>query len=119
MKVNEVVDALSALAQPSRLEVFRLLVRRGADGLPAGEIAERLKLPATTLSFHLAQLARTGLLTATRRGRSIVYAADYARMQELVGYLVENCCAEGSCGPIRIERKTHDGDEQGRARRRG
>ena len=104
------VEALGALAQPTRLELFRVLVRRGPAGLPAGAIAERLGIPATTLSFHLSQLTRTGLLTARRDGRSIVYAADYARMQSLMAYLTENCCQEGGCAPAEPaakERKSH------------
>jgi ArsR family transcriptional regulator len=110
MEQHEVVDALGALAQPSRLELFRLLVRRGPAGLPAGEVAERLGIPATTLSFHLSQLTRAGLLTARRAGRSIVYAADYGRMNVLMLYLTEHCCEEGACappGPRPKERKTH------------
>ena len=117
MKSDEVVGALAALAQPSRLELFRLLVRRGPEGLPAGEIASRLGIPPTTLSFHLAQLTRTSLLRATRMGRSIVYAADYDRMRELLGFLTENCCVEEASELVRLERKK-DGDEERRPRRR-
>jgi ArsR family transcriptional regulator len=110
MEPGEVVEALGALAQPSRLELFRLLVQRGPAGLPAGEIASRLGIPATTLSFHLSQLTRAGLLQAQRQGRSIVYAADYGRMQDLLAFLTRNCCQETSCAPIEIrpkERKSH------------
>jgi DNA-binding transcriptional ArsR family regulator len=123
MKTDEVVDALSALAQPSRLELFRVLVRRGPDGLPAGQIAARIGIPATTLSFHLAQLTRAGLLRARRDGRSIVYAADYERMGSLVEYLSQNCCQETGCAPgpepARDERKAeHGGEPRGSRRRR-
>lgn len=92
--------ALGALAQESRLAVFRLLVRRGPAGLAAGEISERVGVPPTTLSFHLAQLSRSGLVTSRREGRSILYAADYGGMQTLLSFLVDNCCRDGAgCAP--------------------
>jgi DNA-binding transcriptional ArsR family regulator len=100
MDAKGAVTALGALAQQSRLEVFRLLVRRGPSGLAAGEISERVGVPPTTLSFHLAQLSRAGLVTSRREGRSILYAADYGGMQGLMGFLTENCCQEGGCGPL-------------------
>jgi DNA-binding transcriptional ArsR family regulator len=84
------------LAQETRLELFRRLVRRGPEGLAAGEIAEALEIPKPTLSFHLAALERAVLVGSTREGRSIVYAADYGAIAELVGFLYENCCGEGS-----------------------
>jgi DNA-binding transcriptional ArsR family regulator len=121
MESSLVVEALGALAQPSRLELFRLLVRRGPAGLPAGEIAERIGIPSTTLSFHLSQLTRAGLLTARRQGRSILYAADYARMRALMLYLTENCCQEGGCAPApspQKERKTHGARPRASRRRR-
>ena len=121
MESSTVVEALGALAQPSRLELFRLLVRRGPAGLPAGEIAERIGIPPTTLSFHLSQLTRAGLLTAQRQGRSIVYAADYARMRGLMLYLTENCCQEGGCtppSPPQKERKSHGARPRAPRRRR-
>jgi len=93
METENAVAALSALAQQNRLEVFRLLVQAGRDGLPAGQIAERLKLAAPTLSFHLAQLKHAGLVQVRRDGRSLIYAADYGGMNELMGFLTENCCA--------------------------
>lgn len=120
MEVDEVVEALGALAQPSRLALFRLLVRRGPAGLPAGDIAARLGIPATTLSFHLSQLTRASLLEARRQGRSIVYAADYGRMRELMAFLTEQCCEEGACAPAEPrsrERKSHG--SQSRDARRG
>lgn len=86
------VERLAALAQPTRLRIFRLLIEAGREGLAAGAIAERLGLAAATLSFHLAQLSRAGLLTSEREGRSIIYRADYAAMQGLIGYLTRNCC---------------------------
>jgi ArsR family transcriptional regulator len=92
MKKTEIVAALAALAQDTRLDVYRMLVQAGADGLAAGQIGERLELPSPTLSFHLAQLKHAGLVTHRRDGRSIIYAANYPAMNGLLGYLTENCC---------------------------
>jgi ArsR family transcriptional regulator, arsenate/arsenite/antimonite-responsive transcriptional repressor len=97
MKSSDAVDALSALAQENRLDAFRLLVQAGPEGLPAGEIAERLKLAAPTLSFHLAQLRHAGLIHQRREGRSLIYAANYDGMTALMGFLTENCCGGQSC----------------------
>lgn len=101
MEVSEAAAGLAALAQESRLAVFRLLVQRGPRGLPAGEIAERLRIPAPTLSFHLAQLVHASLVRSRREGRSIIYAADYEGMQKLMGFLTEHCCREDAdaCAP--------------------
>jgi DNA-binding transcriptional ArsR family regulator len=100
METTDAVAALGALAQDSRLTVFRLLVRMGPQGLPAGEIAERLKIAPATLSFHLAQLRQAGLVTMKRDGRSLIYSADYDGMNELMGFLTENCCAGATdCRP--------------------
>jgi DNA-binding transcriptional ArsR family regulator len=105
MDVKGAVDALSALAQESRLAVFRLLVRRGPAGLPAGEISERVGVPPTTLSFHLSHLSRAGLVSSRRAGRSILYAASFAGMQELMSFLLENCCQEdGGCATPETKR---------------
>jgi DNA-binding transcriptional ArsR family regulator len=93
MEMTDAVAALGALAQDSRLTVFRLLVRTGPQGLPAGEIAERLKIAPATLSFHLAQLRQAGLVTMKRDGRSLIYSADYDGMNGLMDFLTENCCA--------------------------
>lgn len=95
MEKYDVLDALAALAQESRLDVFRLLVRAGGAGLPAGEIAAELGLPSATLSFHLSQLRHAGLVRCRRRGRSLIYAAEYSAMNDLIGYLTENCCEGG------------------------
>ena len=92
--MENAVAALGALAQETRLAVFRLLVRVGPGGLAAGEIARRMDLPAATLSFHLSQLSHTGLIAATRNGRSIRYAADYEVMGGLMDFLQDNCCQE-------------------------
>jgi DNA-binding transcriptional ArsR family regulator len=102
MKSSEVVPALAALAQENRLEVFRLLVQAGPGGLSAGRIAERLGIVAATLSFHLAQLRNTGLVQVRRDGRSLIYAADYRRMNALVAYLTENCCGRDTVAQRRL-----------------
>ena len=94
MDLKSAVGALGALAQESRLQVFRLLVQRGPTGLPAGEISQRVGVPATTLSFHLSQLSHAGLVTSRREGRSIIYSADYPSMLDLMEFLMKNCCQE-------------------------
>lgn len=93
------IAALGALAQEHRLALFRLLVQAGDPGMPAGAIAEALGVPNSSLSFHLAQLSRAGLVRQKRRHRSIIYSADYQAMNALVGYLLENCCAGAACAP--------------------
>jgi ArsR family transcriptional regulator len=93
------VGALAALAQKHRLALFRLLVQAGEEGMPAGAIAEALGIPNSSLSFHLGQLKRAGLVRQQRQHRSIIYSADYAAMNALVGYLLENCCAGAACAP--------------------
>lgn len=91
---------MSALAQETRLAIFRTLVDAGPDGMAAGAIAERLRVPAPTLSFHIAQLERAGLVGSRRAGRSILYAAHFPAMQALIGALTESCCAgdPAACG---------------------
>ena len=101
MEAIEAVKALSALAQPSRLAAFRLLVAAGPVGLAAGAIAERLALPAPTTSFHLAQLAHSGLVRSRPEGRFVIYAADFERMQALIGFLTDNCCEGAACAVAR------------------
>lgn len=92
MEKTDVITALAALAQETRLDIFRLLVQAGADGMPAGRIGERLGLPSATLSFHLNQLKQARLITFRREGRSLIYAAEYTAMNGLLAYLTENCC---------------------------
>jgi ArsR family transcriptional regulator, arsenate/arsenite/antimonite-responsive transcriptional repressor len=92
MKKSLVIEALGGLAQDTRLDIFRLLVQRGPEGLAAGVIGERLELPLPTLSFHLAQLKHAGLVNARRESRSIIYSANYKMMNDLLAYLTENCC---------------------------
>lgn len=89
---SDAIAALAALAQDSRLDIFRLLVQAGPVGLPAGRIGERLGLPSATLSFHLSQLRHAGLVMFRRESRSLIYAAEYSTMSKLLGYLTENCC---------------------------
>ncbi|WP_036289631.1 helix-turn-helix transcriptional regulator [Methylosinus sp. PW1] len=92
MEKNDAIAALVALAHESRLDIFRLLMQAGPEGLPAGKISERLGLPSTTLSFHLNQLKHADLVTFRRDGRSLIYSAAYPVMNALLAYLTENCC---------------------------
>lgn len=92
MEEKQALGALAALAHATRLAVFRLLVRQGPDGMPAGEVAQRLDVAASTLSFHLKELERAGLIRATRQQRQILYAADYAGIRELLTFLLRDCC---------------------------
>ena len=98
MEANSVVRALGALAQEHRLAAYRLLVQAGPEGLAAGTLAERLGVPPSSMSFHLAQLTHAGLVEHRRQSRSIIYSADYPTMNGLLAFLTENCCAGGSCG---------------------
>jgi ArsR family transcriptional regulator len=112
MEMTDAVEALSAIAQETRLRIYRLLVEAGPRGLPAGQIGEQLDLPPATLSFHLAHLARAGLARNRQEGRFVIYAADFQNMNALVGYLTDNCCGGRSCTPsvqrIVPKGKTHD-----------
>jgi ArsR family transcriptional regulator len=97
MKADAAVTRLAALAQETRLAVFRLLVQKGPEGLCASDIQARLKLAAPTLSFHLKELTAAGLLESRQQGRFIYYAPDYDAMNALLGYLTENCCGGRAC----------------------
>jgi ArsR family transcriptional regulator, arsenate/arsenite/antimonite-responsive transcriptional repressor len=101
MKNAAAVEALGALAHEHRLALYRLLVEGGAEGLPAGAIAERLKIAPSSLTFHLQHLQRAGLINQRRASRHLIYAADFAVMNALVAYLTENCCGSsaGQCAP--------------------
>jgi DNA-binding transcriptional ArsR family regulator len=92
MKKSAVIGALGALAQETRLDIFRLLVQKGPEGLPAGDIATRLGQPSPTMSFHLNQLRFAGLVSSRRESRSIIYSANFKAMSDLLAYLTENCC---------------------------
>src|SRR3990170_2421765 len=97
METKQAVQALSALAQDTRLGIFRLLVQAGPEGMPAGQIGEKLDLAPATLSFHLAGLTRAGLARSRHEGRFVIYSADYTAMNALVGFLTENCCQGAKC----------------------
>jgi DNA-binding transcriptional ArsR family regulator len=94
------VAALAALAHEARLDIFRLLVKTGPEGMVVGDIAASLGIPGATLSFHLGQLQHAGLVRARRDGRQLIQTADFARMNGLVSYLTENCCAGQACAPV-------------------
>jgi ArsR family transcriptional regulator, arsenate/arsenite/antimonite-responsive transcriptional repressor len=99
MEKIEVVAALAALAQDNRLDVFRLLVEAGPEGMPAGAVATALDLAPNTLTFHFDRLRAAGLVTVRRDGRSMIYAAQFETMNSLLGYLTDNCCGGVSCAP--------------------
>lgn len=100
MEKKGAIGALGALAQETRLDVFRLLVTQGLAGLPAGAIAERLDVLPASLTFHLKELQHAGLITQRRLGRQLIYAAEYGAMTDLLAYLTENCCGRGeACAP--------------------
>lgn len=102
MEVQNAVGALAALAHPGRLEIFRLLVRAGQDGMAAGDIARTTDTLPNTLSTNLGILANAGLVTSRRDGRSVIYAAGYDRMRDLLAFLMEDCCAGRAeiCAPL-------------------
>jgi ArsR family transcriptional regulator, arsenate/arsenite/antimonite-responsive transcriptional repressor len=102
METSSVVRALGALAQESRLAVFRFLVETGPDGLPAGQIAERLGIAPSSLSFHMKELTYANLVTVEQRGRFMIYSANYAAMNELLSFLTENCCGGNPCTSVRV-----------------
>lgn len=113
METKRAVQALSALAQDTRLAIFRLLVQAGPEGRAAGQIGDELDLAPATLSFHLAGLTRAGLAQSRQDGRFVIYSADFTAMNALVGFLSENCCGGAACNPT-----TGDKDETpARARR--
>jgi DNA-binding transcriptional ArsR family regulator len=100
METKNMLAALAALAQESRLAIFRLLVETGPEGLPVGQIADALGLANATLSFHLKELSNAGLLVAAPNGRSIIYSANFSTMNGVIDYLNENCCAGASCASV-------------------
>jgi DNA-binding transcriptional ArsR family regulator len=99
METTQAVQALSALAQETRLGIFRLLVQGGPDGMAAGQIGEKLDLAPATLSFHLAGLTRAGLAQSRQDGRFVIYTANFENMNTLVAFLTENCCGRAACAP--------------------
>jgi DNA-binding transcriptional ArsR family regulator len=99
MKLDDAAARLEALGNPTRLKIYRILVRAGDDGLPVGRLQDRLEIAASTLSHHLKALVTVGLVTQTREGTTLVCRTNYNLMRGLVDYLVEECCAEGICPP--------------------
>ncbi len=99
MKITDAATQLEALGNPTRLAVFRLLVRAGEAGLPVGRIQQRLDMPASTLSHHLKTLCATGLVRQTRERTTLICTADFKLMRGLVAFLVAECCAESACAP--------------------
>ncbi len=99
MEKSDVVAALSALAQDNRLDVYRLLVQAGPEGMPAGAVAAALDLAPNTLTFHFDRLRTAGLVSVRRDGRSMIYAAKYETMTALLAYMTENCCGGVTCSP--------------------
>src|SRR5262244_3095571 len=127
METTDAVAALAALAQDNRLDVYRLLVQAGPEGMPAGAVAEALDLPPNTLTFHFDRLRIAGLVTVRREGRSMIYAAQFETMNALLGFLTENCCGGASCTPAAVsaspresaprcqpERKSHEATARSR-----
>src|ERR1700742_4412441 len=104
MEKADAIAALAALAQDNRLDVFRLLVQAGPEGMPAGAVAEALGLAPNTLTFHFDRLRTAGLVTVRREGRSMIYAARYETMNDLLGFLTDNCCGGVSdkCAPAAV-----------------
>jgi len=114
MKTLQVIDALGALAHEHRLAIFRLLVERGPEGLSAGRIADRVGLVPSSLTFHLQNLQRAGLITQQRISRQLIYSADFDAMNGLIGYLTENCCSQSdsecgtACKPVATAAKVRN-----------
>ncbi len=120
MKTAAVIGALAALAHEYRLAIYRMLVEQGPDGLPAGVIGERLGLQPSSLTFHLQALHRAGLVSQARASRQLIYSADYAAMNGLVGYLTDNCCAaaDGACATTCVPVRTSKPGRSSRPARR-
>ena len=117
METTQAIQALSALAQTTRLAIFRLLVKAGPEGLAAGAIGEKLDLAPATLSFHLAGLTRAGLARGRQDGRFILYSADFQNRTGLVAYLTENCCVMSACAPAACQPANAKGDVDEKATR--
>jgi DNA-binding transcriptional ArsR family regulator len=118
VETTQAVSALGALAQPSRLAAFRLLVAAGPEGMAAGAIGEKLNLPPATLSFHLAGLTRAGLAQSRQEGRFVIYTANFDSMNSLVAFLTENCCGGASCAPAACKpSEGADNEKTARSRR--
>ncbi len=118
METKQAIQALAALAQESRLAIYRLLVETGPAGLAAGAVGEKLDLPPATLSFHLAGLVRAGLAQSRQEGRFVIYSVNFERMNALVDYLTENCCSGAACAPAACQPKGAKDETLSRTRRR-
>ena len=121
METRQAIESLGALAQDTRLAIFRVLVQAGPEGMAAGRIGEKLDLAPATLSFHLAGLARAGLARSRQEGRFVIYSADFDNMNALVAFLTENCCGGAACAPAACPPATTKGNTDEalpRARRR-
>ena len=105
IKAPEALDAFGALSNEHRLGIFRLLVQAGPEGLPAGDIADKLGIPASSLSFHLAHLTRAGLTEQRRESRSLIYSANFDTMNGLIAFMTENCCGGASCASVSSPKK--------------
>jgi len=104
MKLDDAAARLEALGNPTRLRIYRTLVRAGAEGMPVGRLQERLDVAASTLSHHIKTLVQVGLVTQTREGTTLICHTNYDLMRGLLDYLVDECCAEGSCPPASVAR---------------
>ena len=100
MNTQATIAALSALAQESRLAVFRLLVQVGPEGMAATRIGDELDIPPSSMSFHLKELSHANLVSVRREGRSLIYSANFSAMNDLIGFLTENCCGGNVCSPV-------------------
>lgn len=109
METKHIISALAALAQESRLAVFRLLVQAGPQGVAATQIAAALGLAPSSLSFHLKELTYAGLLQQRREGRSLIYSANFETMNSVLGFLTENCCGGNPCTPVCISQQSNEG----------
>lgn len=105
MKLDQAALQLEALGNPTRLNIYRILVRAGAEGLPVGSIQDKLGIPASTLSHHCKRLLDTGLVSQERQATTLICRAQYPAMQALIGYLADECCADGSCPPEQKPRR--------------
>jgi ArsR family transcriptional regulator len=106
MKIEQAALQLEALGNATRLNIYRILVRAGAEGLAVGSIQEKLGIPASTLSHHCKRLVDTGLVSQERQATTLICRAEYPAMQALIGYLADECCADGSCPPDQVRRVT-------------
>jgi ArsR family transcriptional regulator, arsenate/arsenite/antimonite-responsive transcriptional repressor len=103
MNHEQAAAQLEALGNPTRLKIYRILVRAGAEGLSVGRVQEKLGIPASTLSHHCKRLCDTGLVTQERQATTLICRAEYPAMQALIGYLADECCADGTCPPVARE----------------